>query len=134
MKRIVFDSFAFIALFRNEPGSDFVKDLLVKMSNEEIEGYITTINIGEIFYMICRKANAKAADAAMEALKQFPLHIVDADLKLTMEAAAIKAKHSLSYADAFAAALTINKKATLVTGDDEFNALIGVANFKVKYL
>ena len=134
MKHIVFDSFAFIALFRNEPGKDFVKDLLVKMSNDEIEGYITTINIGEIYYMICRKNNAKAADIAMEALKQFPLHIVDADLKLTMEAAAIKANHSMSFADAFAAALTINKKATLITGDDEFDSLVGEANFKVKYL
>lgn len=134
MKRIVFDSFAFIALFRDEPGRDFVKDLLVKMSNDEIEGYITTINIGEIYYMICRKSNAKAADMAMAALKQFPLHIVDADLKLTMEAAAIKANHSLSYADAFAAALTINKKATLITGDREFDNLVGEVNFKVKYL
>ena len=134
MKHIVFDSFAFIAMFRNEPGKDFVKDLLVKMSNDEIEGYITTINIGEIYYMICRKSNAKAADLAMEALKQFPLHIVDADLKLTMEAAAIKANHSMSYADAFAVALTINKKATLITSDDEFDSLVGEANFKVKYL
>ena len=134
MKHIVFDSFAFIALFRNEPGKDFVKDLLVKMSNDEIEGYITTINIGEIYYMIFRKNKAKAADLAMEALKQFPLHIVDADLKLTMEAAAIKANHSMSYADAFAAALTINKKATLITSDDEFDSLVGEANFKVKYL
>ena len=134
MKHIVFDSFAFIALFRNEPGRDFVKDLLVKMSNDEIEGYITTINIGEIYYMICRKSNAKAADIAMEALKQFPLHIVDADLKLTIEAAVIKANHSMSYADAFAAALTINKKATLITGDREFESLVGEVNFKVKYL
>ena len=101
---------------------------------EEIEGYITTINIGEIYYMICRKSNTKAADMAMEALKQFPLHIVEADLKLTMEAAAIKAKYSLSYADAFAAALTINKKATLITGDREFDNLVGETNFKVKYL
>ncbi len=43
----------------------------------------------------------------MEALKQFSLHIIDADLNLTMEAAAIKAKYPLSYAAAFAAALTI---------------------------
>jgi len=134
MKRVVFDSFAFIAMFRNEPGNEFVKDLLVKMTNDEVEGYITTINIGEIYYMICRKSNAKAADLAMEALDQFPLHIAVADLKLTMEAAAIKAKYSLSYADAFAAALTINKKATLITGDSEFDRLIGEANFKVKYL
>jgi len=134
MKRVVFDSFAFIALFRNEPGNELVKDLLVKMSNDEVEGYITTINIGEIYYMICRKSNIKSAELAMEALKQFPLQIVDADLRLTMEAAALKAKYTLSYADAFAAALTIHKKATLITGDSEFESLIREVNFKVKYL
>ena len=84
--------------------------------------------------MICRKSNTKAADMAMEALKQFPLHIADADLKLTMEAAAIKAKYSLSYADAFAAALTIKRKATLITGDKEFKSLAGETHFKVMFI
>jgi len=51
-----------------------------------------------------------------------------------LDAAAIKAKHSLSYADAFAAALAISKKAVLLTGDKEFESLIGETGFKVKYL
>jgi len=51
-----------------------------------------------------------------------------------MEAATLKAKFTISYADAFAAALTISKKATLVTVDKEFDKLIGVTSFKVKYL
>src|SRR5258705_13509532 len=134
MKRIVFDSFALIAFFRKEPGYELVRDMLVKISNDETEGYITTINIGEIYYMICRKSNAKNAEEAIHALLHFPVHIIEADLKLTLEAAKLKAKYSISYADAFAAALAINKKATLITGDDEFEALAGETNFKVKYL
>ncbi len=70
----------------------------------------------------------------MHSLKHFPIHFIDPDFKLCMEAAALKAKFSFTYADAFAAALTINKKATLITGDKEFDALIKEPGFKVKYL
>jgi ribonuclease VapC len=134
MKRIVFDSYALIALFRQETGHEFVRDLLVKMANDEIEGFISAVNVGEIYYMIIRKSNSKNAEAAVAAVKQMPLTIIDADLKLCMEAADIKAKHFLSYADAFAAAVTINKKAVLITGDDEFENLNSLTGFKVKYL
>src|ERR1700722_3076295 len=98
MKKVVFDSYALIAFFRQEPGYEMVRDLLVKIANDESEGFITTVNIGEIYYMISRKSNQKNAEAAVEAVLQFPLHIVEADLKLTLEAAKIKARHSLSYA------------------------------------
>lgn len=134
MKRVVFDSYALIAFFRQEPGYELIRDLLVKISNDESEGYITAINIGEIYYMISRKSNTKNAEIAISALLQFPLHIIEADLKLSLEAAKLKAKYSLSYADAFAAALAINRKAVLITGDHEFDILSEEANFKVKYL
>ena len=134
MKNMVFDSYALIAFFRQEPGYELVRELLVKIAADEAEGYITTINIGEVYYMICRKSNQKNAEIALDALLKFPLQIIEADLKLSLEAARLKAKYTLSYADAFAAALTIQKKATLITGDDEFESLKNEAGFKVKYL
>ena len=134
MKNIVFDSYALIALFRQEPGYELVRELLVKIAADEADGYITTINIGEVYYMTYRKSNQKNAETVLDALLKFPLQIIEADLKLSLEAARLKAKYTLSYADAFAAALTIQKKATLITGDDEFESLKNEAGFKVKYL
>lgn len=134
MKKIVFDSYALIALFRQEPGYELVRDLLVKMANDESEGFISAVNVGEVYYMICRKSNTKSADRAIAAIKQMPLHIIEPDLKMCLDAAGIKAKHSLSYADAFAAALTISKKAVLLTGDKEFESLIKEPGFKMKYM
>ena len=134
MKHIVFDSYAFIALFLGEKGSETVRDLLVQISKEELTGSISVINIGEIFYMISRKSTAKKADEAIEAIMQFPVTIVNADLKLTLEAAGLKARHKLSYADAFAAALSISQKATLVTGDPEFKNLKKEKNFSVQFI
>ena len=134
MKKIVFDSYALIALFRQEPGYELVRDLLLKMANDESEGFITAVNVGEIYYMICRKSNTKSAEAAIVAIKQMPVQIIDSSLESCLEAAAIKAKYALSYADAFAAALTINKKAVLITGDDEFESLARETGFKMKYI
>lgn len=134
MKKIVFDSYALITFFRKEPAYEIVRDLLVKVANNESEAFMCSVNVGEIYYMLVRKGNIKIAEAAMVSLKQFPIHFIDPDFKLCMEAAALKAKYSFSYADAFAAALTIAKKATLLTGDKEFDALVGETNFKVKYL
>lgn len=134
MKKVVFDSYALIAFFRQEEGYEAIRELLVKMSAGETEGFITTVNVGEVYYMISRKSGPKNAATALDALLKFPLQIVDADLKLTLEAAALKAKYALSYADAFAAALTIAKKVTLITGDAEFERLKTEAGFKVKYL
>ncbi len=40
----------------------------------------------------------------------------------------------MSYAEAFAAALTIEKKAVLITGDKEFDNLKSESNFTVEYV
>ena len=134
MKKIVFDSYAFIALFREEKGFDLVRDLMVKMANNESEGYITAINVGEVFYMISRKSNAKKAEIAIDAISKMPVKISEPDLKMCLDAAAIKAKYRLSYADAFAASLTISLRGTLITGDKEFESLTGETGFKMKYI
>lgn len=134
MKHYVFDSYALIAFFKKEKSWELVQELLVKMSNNEITGWITTVNVGEIYYMISRKSSAKQADLAIEALLNFPIIIVEADLKLALQAAKLKATYKLSYADAFAAALTITKKAVLLTGDQEFLNLKDEKDFEVQFI
>ena len=46
--------------------------------------------------------------------------VVEADRKLALAAAHVKAHHAISYADAFAVALAQSRQATLLTGDPEF--------------
>ncbi|MBS1747297.1 MAG: type II toxin-antitoxin system VapC family toxin [Bacteroidetes bacterium] len=134
MKKIVFDSYALITFFRKEPKYTVVRDLLVQAANNEIEALMSSVNAGDIFYMMARKSNIKNAEEVVKALHAFPVHFVDADFRNCMEAAALKAKYKFSYADAFAAALTIQQKAILITGDHEFDALKNETGFKVKYL
>jgi predicted nucleic acid-binding protein len=134
MKKIVFDSYAIIALLKEESGYEKVRELFVQISQNKTEGYMTTVNVGEVYYMMARKSNMNFAEEALRVIHQLPIEIVDPDLKLSIEAAKLKSKYSLSYADAYAAALTIQKKATLVSGDKEFDTLLSLKDFKIMYL
>lgn len=134
MANFVLDSYALLAYFRNEEGGEKVGQLLQDAAAGKHELYMTCINAGEVFYMAWRKNGADKAALVWKALQQFPLHITDIDLALTHKAVLLKANNKLSFADAFAAALAISKKATLLTGDDEFESLRGEMNFKVRYL
>lgn len=134
MAKFVLDSYSLLAFFRDEPGADTVEKLLNEAAEDKHELYITVVNAGEVYYMSCRKDSVSKANQVWEAMRKFPLHYIEVNIELSLAAAKIKANHRLSYADAFAAALTIQKKATLVTGDEEFEGLEEETNFKVKYL
>lgn len=134
MSTYVLDSYALLAYFRAEAGAAAVEQLLNDAASGKKELLMTSVNVGEVYYMAFRKNGQEKAELVWKLVRQFPITIVDADLALTYNAAKLKAKNRLSYADAFAAALTIQKKGTLITGDKEFENLKEEANFKVEYL
>lgn len=134
MKVWVLDSFALLAYFRNEKGAGEVEGYLNDAAAGKCVLFITNINIGEVYYMSYRKDGAATAEIIWKLMQQFPIAVIEADVAFTYKAATIKAPYKISYADAFAAALTMEQKATLVTGDPEFDSLNGLPGFKVKYL
>lgn len=134
MAKFVLDSYSLLAFFRDEPGADAVEKLLNEAAEDKHELFINVINMGEVYYMSYRKDGISKANLVWEAMQKFPLHFIDVNMDLALAAAKIKATYKLSYADAFAAAVTIQKKATLVTGDDEFESLNNEIGFKVKYI
>jgi predicted nucleic acid-binding protein len=133
MSAYIFDSYALLTLFRKEPGYEDVMEWLSKVNNPT-PGFMPVINLGEVYYMTCRKQSTQRAELALHAAMQFPIQYVNADLKLTLEAAHLKSRYKISYADAFAAALTIQKKGTLITGDPEFKSLTKEKDFKVHFI
>ncbi len=130
---LIFDSFAIITLFRKEPGNEEVVDWLGKINREQ-PGYMSVINLGEVYYMTSRKQSSEKAELALEATLQMPFTFVNADFDLAYRAAKLKASYKLSYADSFAAALTIEKKGLLITGDPEFKNLLKEKDFKVHFI
>jgi predicted nucleic acid-binding protein len=128
MAGLVLDSYALIAYFRDEDGADTVETLLVKATQSGKPLLMSEVNYSEAKYMVVRKDGNAAWEKAADMLRSF----FPADRQMSELAADFKAKHRISLADAFAAALTKEKRATLVTGDAEFQSLEG--EIKIKWL
>lgn len=123
-ERLTFDSEAILAFYLGEEGGEVVKENLEKIQNGDAEGYINILNLTEIYYILHRVdpelAEEKQRNLRLYGLKVIPIE----DDDLWREAARIKGKHSLSLADAFAAATAKILKSTLMVGSDkEFREL-----------
>jgi predicted nucleic acid-binding protein len=81
------------------------------------------MNWGEIFYNIMREQGIEVAETIITQFNKYQIQLIDADKKLIYQAAKLKAKYTVAYADCFAAALSLKMKALLVTGDPEFRKL-----------
>ena len=123
MKDYVFDSFAMITFFEDEPGADLVEQALRELFSKQARGWMSVINWGELYYCTCREQGGEVADRVLLQLASYPIEIVEADRVMTLEVARLKARFRLAYADCFAAALARKKSALLITGDPEFAGL-----------
>ncbi len=130
----VLDSYAILAFFRNEPGGQEVKQLLLQAVQDKCTIWMSVVNAGEVYYMTKRKENAAKAALALEQLQQLPIIFTDVNMDLALKAATLKADFKLSYADAIAASLAIHQKAILVTGDAEFENIRSIKEFRLQML
>ena len=124
-KAYVLDTWAVIAYLEDEPSGEQVEELIASANEEQIPIYMSVVNVGEVWYTFAREISEEEADASVKALRDLRIQFETADWTLTQEAARFKSQNKMSYADAFAAALTKTKKADLVTGDGEFKPLDG---------
>jgi predicted nucleic acid-binding protein len=118
----VFDSWAILAYAQDEPAADQVENLLVDSARLN-NGWISSMNLGEVWYTLARRRSRDLADQQLATLAEIGLTRVDIDWPMVMQAASYKSRHKISYADAFAAALAKQRNAELVTGDPEFRTL-----------
>ena len=119
----VLDSYALLALLRDEPGAEIVAGLLERASQQNRSVHMTEVNYAEVQYTIRRKDGETVWASIAGELLAAPIEFHAADRRLADVAAGFKARFKISLADAFAAALAKERKAELVTGDPEFRAL-----------
>lgn len=129
---VVLDSWAVLAFFEGEPAGNAVSELISEARNHDVPLLMSTVNAGEVWYIIAREVSEPEADQAVESLRKMGIEFVDADWPLARAAGTFKAKHRMSYADCFAAALAKSRKAELVTGDKEFKQAEG--EIRIKWL
>src|ERR1700730_15705343 len=123
MKTYVFDASALFAFLQDKPGASNVEGLLTEARRGREKVLMSAVNYGEVYGKILRDSGPEQALAAVHAVSPLPIEVLDATTKSAFRAADAKAKYKLYYVDAFAAALAIEHKATLVTSDSDFHRL-----------
>jgi uncharacterized protein len=119
---VCLDAFALLAWLQSEPGADLVESYLSRAETASgWECYISTINLGEVVYRLWRTRSREHAETFAREVRSglIPLTLVDASRRRVLEAAGIKARHRLAYADAFAVQGALEKRLGLITGDPE---------------
>ena len=127
LPRYVLDSFALLAYLGAEPGETQVKAVLTRAAVNLVTTHLSVVNLGEVAYIIEREEGVSATRRALAAIDQLPINIVEADRRMALAAAHIKAHHPISYADAFAVALAQQMQAIILTGDPEFRQVESLA-------
>jgi len=96
-KRYVFDAYAILALIEDEPGAQTIAEIITA---QEPELFMSIISLGEIYYILLRKKSEQAAEEVVKNIfAEESLILVEASWKKVKDAARIKAKGGLSYAD-----------------------------------
>jgi predicted nucleic acid-binding protein len=117
---VCLDSWAVIAwLDGQEPATAWVESLI------GARPVISWINLAEVYYRVERLANRQQAD---EAIADVRLRLAP-DLPTAsrmVEAARLKARHAIAFADCFAVATAAAHRLTLLTGDPEILDLEGL--------
>ena len=120
MKKYVLDSYALISYIEGEYTGRPVAEIFKKALRLEAELLVCVINWGEVCCTAFRDGGKPNAEFYRHSVAKFPITVLEANKELTVQAATLKAKHKMSYADCFAAGLAKLQKAVLVTGDSEF--------------
>ena len=123
----VLDTFALLAYFQDEPGTERVMEVLQSAQKEKCRVCLCMINLGELLYIVERCRGLTEAQAVLAAIQQAPIEILPVDQETVFAAAHVKANYALSYADAFTVACAGQLDGVILTGDKEFESVENIA-------
>jgi predicted nucleic acid-binding protein len=120
-RRYVLDANALSGFFEDREGTaGRMEKLLSEALRQSSPLLMSAVNWGEVFYIAWRRHGEAYAQQAEAKLGELPIAVIAVDRERASRAGALKQKHGLGYADAFAAELAIERSAWLVTADPEF--------------
>jgi predicted nucleic acid-binding protein len=117
---LLLDTSALLTLRDDEPGAERVEQAF----EQPDRCYACFLSRMEVLYRVWKDEDERAGRLAYEQLKALPLHWVEASEPLLEQAASIKARYSLSLADAWIVAAAQQVGATLLHKDPEFRAVV----------
>lgn len=123
MRHYLLDTSALLTLRDDEPGADRVADLLGLAGLGKARCSGCFISLMEVFYRVWKDEGKAAGRLAYEQCLALPVEWVHESPELLEAAAAVKAEHAVSLADAWIAASARLAGAVLVHKDPEFATL-----------
>ena len=105
-----------------QPAADHVRLLLEGADRRETKLLMNIVNLGEVYYLSVKARDLAYGERIFQNLRA-RIMTVSAGDEFVLRAAKLKARHAISYADAFAAATAILHQAPLVTGDPELRVM-----------
>jgi uncharacterized protein with PIN domain len=112
----VLDSWALLCYLEQEPGYEKVIELFEKAVESSKPLLMCIVNWGEVYYQVMRRFGDQKAQDIEQLIQTLPITLIEANKELTREAARIKAKKRMAYADCFAVALARLRKGRALHG------------------
>ena len=123
-----------IGYFKGEAGYEHVRDLIRRIEEGTIDGFISSITLIEIYYKYFREAGEEIAMRRTDQLRFSSFQIVPIEDRVALLAGEIKGKHAIPIADAVIGATAIILDGDLVSDDSHFEEIEGLKVLKVSEL
>jgi ribonuclease VapC len=85
--------------------------------------FMSAINVGEVFYFLRKEHSESLSESWRQSSQSLPMTVEVPSAEDIWNAAILKSRYPIAYADAFAAALAQKWNCPLVTGDPEFRSV-----------
>jgi len=119
----VLDTSAWLTLIEDEAGADVVQSILESANSGNVEILVSFMSFMEVFYITLQEREIEEAETRLRMMASLPITRVESTVSLSIAAGRLKAKHRMSVADAWIAALAQERSATLVHKDPEFEQI-----------
>lgn len=116
----VFDTSALLSLIEDEAGADMVQNVMETAISGDVRILVSLMSFMEVFYITMQERGIEEAETRVDLMESLPITRVESTTSLGMTAAKLKAKHRISVADAWIAALALERRAVLIHKDPEF--------------
>jgi uncharacterized protein len=124
VKTRVLDSWAILEwISGRQPATGAVAQLLAEAEAGTTRLFMSAINVGEVYYFLRKNHSEELAASWRESSRTLPATIEVPTADEIWDAALLKGRYPIAYADAFAAALAQKYQCPLVTGDPELRPI-----------
>lgn len=121
----VLEASGIMVYLEKKPGYEKIRDLLAKAAASGKNLLISSVNIGELYYLLAQHHDIHEADKIIALVETFPVDFIAVDAVLARQAALLHLKCKLTYEQCIAAALAKVKRGELITADPGFKIIEG---------